>query len=198
MALRRLIDIVPIKAARPSFPPALLAALQSPVDTLAEHSFAMHQVQHLLLRGVGPMLIFLAAPQALLAAGLPQALREHVLGPLLSSRGVRTLFGLFAHPAAATLWLLAVPVFWHLPEYHDRSVLDDATHYVMHVTMLLSALFFFWRVFDPRPAPIGASYGTRVVMCWAAIAGTIPLGAYLTLKSTSLYAAYDQNGRTWD
>lgn len=177
---------------------ALLAALQSPVDTLAEHSFAMHQVQHLLLRGVAPMLLFLALPQPLLTAGLPRFLRERALAPLLASRAVHAFFALFAHPLAATFWLVAVPIFWHLPEYHDRSVLNDPVHYIMHLTMLLSALFFFWRVLDPRPAPLGASYATRIVMCWAAIAGTIPLGAYLSLKSTALYASYDVKGRLWE
>ena len=176
---------------------ALLAALQSPIDTLAEHSFAMHQVQHLLLRGVAPMLLFLSVPQPLLAAGLPRILRERVLAPFLASRGLRALFALLAHPLAATFWLVAVPIFWHLPEYHDRSVLDDSVHYVMHLTMLVSAVFFFWRVLDPRPAPLGASYAARIVMCWAAIAGTIPLGAYLSLKSTALYSSYDEKGRIW-
>ncbi len=149
------------------------------------------------VRGVGPTLIFLAGPQVLLAAGLPRVLRERLLAPLLASRALRAVLMLFAHPFAATFWLVAVPVFWHLPAYHDRSVLDDSVHYVMHITMLVSALFFFWCVLDPRPAPLGASYATRIVMCWAAIAGTIPLGAYLSLKSTALYASYDEKGRLW-
>lgn len=177
---------------------ALLVALQSPVDTLAEHSFAMHQVQHLLLRGIAPMLLFLAVPQPLMMAGLPRSVREHVLAPLLVSRGWRLLAALFGRPLPATLWLIAVPIFWHVPRYHDLSVLNDPVHYAMHLTMLLPALVFFWRVLDPRPAPLGASYGSRVVMCWAAIAGTIPLGAFLSLKRTVLYDSYDTNGRIWD
>ena len=177
---------------------ALLLALQSPVDTLAEHSFAMHQIQHLLLRGIAPMLLFLAVPQPLLMAGLPRSVRKHILAPLLASRSWHGLSALFARPFPATLWLIAVPVFWHVPRFHDLSVLNDPVHYAMHLTMLLPALVFFWRVLDPRPAPLGASFATRVVMCWAAIAGTVPLGAYLSLKRTVLYESYEKNGRIWD
>lgn len=177
---------------------ALLVALQSPLDVLAEHSFTMHQLQHLLLRALGPMLLLLAAPQALLIAGIPGTLRERVLRPLMGSRIVGAVFGFFAHPVIATLLLLAAPVFWHLPQYHNLSVLDLRVHYVMHVTMLVSGLFFFWRVLDPRPAPLGAGYGTRIVMSWAAIAGNIPFGAYIAFKSSVLYPAYDVNGRLWD
>lgn len=177
---------------------ALLIALQSPLDAFAEHSFAMHQLQHLFLRSVGPMLLLLPAPQALLIAGMPEALRERVLRPLLTSRLIGMVFGFLAHPLVATLLLLGVPLFWHLPQYHNLSVLDLPVHYVMHVTMLVSGLFFFWRVLDPRPAPLGAGYGTRIVMSWAAIAGSIPLGAYIALKSSVLYPAYEVHGRLWD
>ena len=176
---------------------ALLIALQSPLDTLAEHSFTMHQFQHMFLRAIGPMLLMLAVPQVLLIAGMPEWLRARVLAPLLTSRTAGALFGFFAHPFVATFLLLAVPVFWHIPRFHDLSVMNVPVHYVMHITMLVSGLFFCWRVLDPRPAPHGASYATRIVMCWAAIAGNIPLGAYLTVKSVVLYSAYDTKGRLW-
>lgn len=177
---------------------ALLIALQSPLDALAEHSFTMHQFQHMFLRAIGPMLLMLAAPQVLLIAGMPEWLRAHVLAPWLASRVAGAIFGFFAHPFVATFFLLAVPVFWHIPQYHNLSILDVPVHYVMHITMLLSGMFFFWRVLDPRPAPQGAGYGTRIVMSWAAIAGNIPLGAYITIKSVVLYPAYDIKGRLWD
>lgn len=176
---------------------ALLVALQSPLDVLAEHSFTMHQFQHMFLRVIGPMLLMLAVPQVLLIAGMPEWLRARVLAPLLTSRTAGALFGFFAHPFVATFLLLAVPVFWHIPRFHDLSVLNVPVHYVMHITMLVSGMFFCWRVLDPRPAPQGASYATRIVMCWAVIAGNIPLGAYLTVKSVALYESYDTKGRLW-
>ena len=176
----------------------LLIALQSPLDALADHSFMMHQVQHLLLGALGPMLLLLAAPQTLLVTGMPDAMRKHVLAPLLVNRPVQATFAFFAHPLVATFVLIAAVYFWHLPKYHNLAVTDVPVHYVMHVTMLVSGLFFFWRVLDPRPAPVGAGYGVRVVMVSAALAGSTPLGAYIAFKSSVLYPAYDLKGRLWD
>lgn len=175
----------------------LLVALQSPLDALADHSFTMHQVQHLLLGGLGPMLLLLAAPQTLLVAGMPRAMRERVLGPLLVSRSVQATFAFLSHPVVATFVLLAAIYFWHLPKYHNLAVIDVPSHYVMHIMMLVSALFFFWRVLDPRPAPVGAGYGVRAVMSTVAIAGSTPLAAYITFKSSVIYPAYDVKGRLW-
>lgn len=173
----------------------LVAALQSPLDTLADHSFAIHQVQHLLLGTLGPILLMLAAPQALLIAGMPRGVRNHVLAPLLASSVLRRLFAFLAHPTIATFIAIAGLLFWHIPAFHDQAVLSVGVHYAMHVTFLFSGLFFFWRILDLRPPPLGTSYGVRIAMSLAAIAATAPLGAYLTLKSSVLYAAYDVKGR---
>ncbi len=176
---------------------AILVAVQSPLDTLAQHSFAMHQVQHLLLYALGPLLIMLAAPQALLVSGMPVFLQRGLVAPLMRSRVVRGVFGLLAQPAVATVLFVGSLWFWQLPRLHDLTLLDEPLHYLMHMSMLFTGLVFFWRVLDPRPSPQGAGYGTRIVMVTAAIAGTLPLGAYLALKSQVLYPAYDWFGRIW-
>jgi putative membrane protein len=68
----------------------------------------------------------------------------------------------------------------------------------MHVTLLAAGLLFWWRVFDMRPPPMGLSYGTRLMMLWIATLAQIGLGAYITLKSEVLYAAYDATGRLFE
>lgn len=176
---------------------AMLAALVTPLDTLGEHSFAMHQVQHLLLAGVGPLLFMLATPQNLLVAGTPEAFRGALLAPLMKSATARFLVRIFTGPTAAVLLLVATLYLWHIPSVHNLAVLDAPTHYAMHVTMLLTGLIFFWRVFDPRPAPLGASYGVRLSMGLFATSAGVPLGAYLALKSRPLYMAYESTGRPW-
>lgn len=176
----------------------LFVALQSPLDALADHLFFMHQVQHLLLQTVGPILLMLAAPQGLLLAGVSETLRRHVLGPLLSSRAVRGLFGLLARPWITALLLVASLYAWHWPPYHDLAVLDDTVHYLMHVTMLAAGLLFYWRVFDPRPAPHGARYGTRWNILVFTMTANMLLGAAIALKDTALYTAYDQISQLWE
>ena len=51
---------------------ALALALLSPIEPLADHVFAIHQIEHMLLRSVGPMLLLLSQPQAILMRGIPE------------------------------------------------------------------------------------------------------------------------------
>ena len=170
-------------------------ALQSPVDVLAEHLFAIHQIQHLLLHTAGPMFLMLAAPQILLTAGTPELLRRRLLAPIMESRIIRVFFRFLSHPVVATVIFVGSLYFWQIPHYHDLAVLNDGVHYFMHVTMLVAGLVFFWRVFDPRPAPLGASYGVRLAMLWITVVGNILIGSVLALKNSVLYPAYDELGR---
>ena len=172
-------------------------ALQSPIDTISEHLFAMHQVQHLLLRMVGPMLIVAAAPQATLIAGLPWLARKAVLTPLASNRGLRIVFALLAHPFVVTTLFIGVLYFWEIPRYHELALLNEPVHYGMHVIMLIAGFFFWWRIFDRREPPMGLRYGVRLMLLWLALLSNIILGAYTTLKTTMLYPAYDVLGRFW-
>jgi len=174
---------------------SVFVALQSPLDSVAEHLFSMHQIQHLLLRMIAPMLIALAAPQAMLISGLPAALRRGALAPVIGNSVLQQIFLFLVQPVVVTLLFVAVLYIWQLPRYHDAALLDDTIHDTMHVTMLTAGLLFWWRVFDTRPAPAGLRYGTRLMMLWIVILTQIALGAYTTLKSDLLYRAYDVVGR---
>lgn len=174
---------------------AIFLSLESPVDGMADRLFWMHQIQHMLLRMIGPMLIALSMPQAMLISGLPGSLRRGALAPLAGGGVLRTIFSMLtAAPVATTLFIAAL-YLWQYPAFHNAAVLDDGLHYTMHVTMLAAGLLFWWRVFDMRPAPMGLSYGKRLMMLWIAMLSQIALGAYMTLKTELLYPAYDVAGR---
>lgn len=177
---------------------AVFVALATPLDHMAEHLFSMHQIQHMLLRMVAPMLIALSAPQAMLISGLPAPLRRGALAPLAGSGPIRAMFGFLMRPVPVTILFIAALVVWEYPPYHDAALLNDGIHYTMHVTMLAAGLMFFWRIFDIRPAPAGAGYGTRLMMLWIVMLSNIALGAYTTLKGQILYPAYDVVGRLFD
>jgi putative membrane protein len=177
---------------------SVFIALESPADYVAEHLFTAHQVQHMLLRMIAPMLIALSAPQAMMISGLPSSLRRGVLTPFMSNSVLRKIFGRLTGPAALTVLFLAALYVWEYPAYHDAALLGDNIHNTMHVTMLIVGLLFWWRIFDTRPAPAGLSYGTRLMMLWIVILSNIGLGAYTTLKSVTLYQAYDRVGRLFD
>lgn len=173
----------------------LALALLSPIEPLADHVFAIHQVEHMLLRSIGPMLLLLSQPQAALLRGMPDRLRREIVSPLVGSAGVRRTFGFLSQPLIATILFVGVSWFWMIPRWHDIAILDEPIHYSWHVTLLVTGLFFFSTIFDPRPAPAGARLGTRLVMFWCAAMGNIILGAFLTFKTVPLYHAYDVMGR---
>jgi putative membrane protein len=177
---------------------AVFLSLESPIDGMADHLFWMHQIQHMLLRMIGPMLIALSAPQAMLISGLPSALRRGALAPFAGSGMLRRIFSFLTNATVVTVLFIAALYVWQYPPYHDAAILNDDIHYTMHVTMLAAGLLFWWRVFDMRPPPMGLSYGTRLMMLWIVILSQIGLGAYTTLKSEVLYAAYDVAGRLFE
>lgn len=180
-----------------AFPAALLAvfaALCSPLDALSEHLFWVHQVQHLLLAMLMPILVALAAPQAVLIAGLPPFLRHRVLPGLITSAPVRAVFAALAHPAVATGLLTATLTVWQIPPIHDAALQDGTVHDWMHVNLTIAGLFFWWRVLDARPPPVGASWFVRLWMLEIAWMMDSLLGGYLFSKGSVLYGAYDRLG----
>ena len=172
---------------------ALFVALISPVEGLADHIFAVHQVEHMLLRTVAPMLLFLSAPQAAMVRGSPRWLTQFFAG----SGWLRALVGVLRWPPLTTLLFLTASYFWMLPHFHDMAILDEPIHYVWHVSLLVTGLLFFSVIFDRRAAPQGPGLGTRLGMFVAAALGNIVLGAFLTLKDVTLYSAYIELGHMW-
>ncbi len=60
----------------------IFLALQSPVEPLSDHLFLVHQIEHLLLRMAGPMLLALAFPPGPLIRGLPGWGRRYLVQPV--------------------------------------------------------------------------------------------------------------------
>lgn len=174
---------------------ALAAALLSPIEQLADHVFAIHQVEHMLLRSIGPMLLLLSQPQAALMRGMPEWMRRGVAQPVITNGGVRGVFGFLSQPVVATFLFVAATWFWMWPPAHDIAILNEPIHYLWHVSLLVTGLFFFSVLFDPRAAPAGPRLGTRLAMFWFAAMGNILLGALLSFKTDPLYHAYDVMGR---
>ncbi len=173
---------------------ALFLALQSPVDPLAEEMFFVHQVQHLLLRTIGPMLLALSAPQGLLVAGLPAALRRRLLAPLAAAGAPRRLLAPLLAPLPLTLLFVGSLYFWQIPHFHELALRRAGVHYVMHLSMLGAGLLFWWRIFDLRPPPSGLRFGARAAMICFVILSNILLGASTTFTGGILYPAYGDGG----
>ena len=169
-------------------------ALQSPLDVLSEHFFFVHQIQHLLLLDIVPILLLLSAPQGRMIAGLPRRVREHALAPLLRSGFVRGCFSVLSHPATATFLFCGMICVWNWPSIHDAALRDERVHYLMHVTILVSGLLFWWRILDRRAPRAASFYAVRLVMLKISMMAAAFVGGYLTMKQAVLYDVYDQLG----
>ena len=176
---------------------AVAIALESPVDPMAERLFWMHQVQHMLLRILAPLLIALSAPQAVLVAGLPRSWRRRALAPLLRSARLDALWTAIRAPVPLFAIYVAALYVWQIPALHDFALLDEPTHWLMHVTMPAAGLMFWSAILDPRDPPQGWSHRVRQAALVFGIFSNMALGAVTTLKTVELYPAYDLAGRLW-
>ncbi|PHS22330.1 MAG: hypothetical protein COA85_11815 [Robiginitomaculum sp.] len=170
-------------------------ALQSPIDPIAERLFSLHQVQHILLRMLGPMLIILSWPEGVLIAGLPALVRRRVLAPMVSCGALRSVFRFLSHAPIAFIVFLASLYFWQIPIIHNAAVLNGTLHYVMHITMLAAGLLFFYLMFDRRDPPAGIPYPVRILMLIGTAVSNTLIGSITTLKTVVVYTAYDIDGR---
>lgn len=173
----------------------LFLSLQSPIDPMGERLFLAHQIQHLLLRMIGPMLVVLARPQGVLVAGLPKRARRGVAAPLMKSGALASAYNLLTRPLVAFVLFVLSLYVWQIPLVHNAALLNPLIHWLMHLTMLAAGLLFFAMVFGRRDVPSAPPHLLRILLLFATIVSNIILGAITVFKTTVLYTAYDIEGR---
>ena len=97
----------------------LFLALQSPIDPLAEHYFFIHQVQHLMIRMLGPLLVLLGAPLTPMLRGLPLWMLQGVVRNLVRQTVVRKAYYQLTNPVVAVGIFMAALYLWQIPFLHD-------------------------------------------------------------------------------
>ena len=168
----------------------IFLALQSPIDPLAEHQFSVHQVQHLLLRMIGPLLVLAGAPLTPMLRGLPLWALLGIVRPIVGNPTVRRVYELFTNPIVTTVVFLGTLYLWQVPLLHNLAVRNDAMHELMHTTMLLSGFLFWWLVIDPKPHRSRLHYGLRVLYLGLIVIPNTLLGAGITFNTNLIYQAY--------
>jgi cytochrome c oxidase assembly factor CtaG len=115
----------------------VLAALVSPVDSLAEQLLAMHMVQHLLLIDAAPILLILGLTKVILRPATRRLQSvERAAGPL-------------GHPAFAVAAYVAGMWIWHIPFMYDAAARHDVIHVLEHVTFISVGLLYWWHLISP-------------------------------------------------
>ena len=170
----------------------IFLALQSPIDPLAEHYFFIHQIQHLMIRMVGPLLVLLGAPLTPMLRGLPLWLLQGGVRTLVRSHWVRRAYYRLTNPVVAVGIFLGALYFWQIPYLHDAAVRNDYVHELMHITMLFSGFLFWWLVIDPKPHRSRMHYGLRVLYLGLIVLPNTVLGAAITFPQSVMYQAYSE------
>ena len=176
----------------------LYGVLQTRVDYYAQHMFYIHRLQHLVLHHLGPFLIALAVPQAVLRAGIPEPLWRHAVAPVLRSWPVRWMLNLLLDPILAPVLFVVGIAFWLIPSVHFAAMLSLPIYNVMNWSMIVDGLPFWWLVLNPAPKPPArVGYGMRVLMLVAVMLPQMLIGAFIGLSRHDLFNVYAICGRLY-
>jgi cytochrome c oxidase assembly factor CtaG len=156
---------------------ALIVALQSPIDSLADRLFSIHMVQHLLLMYVAAPLLVAAAPVTLLLRFSRPSPRRHLLLPMLHGRLVRAM------SAPLVTWLVFIAVMWatHLSPLFELALESQPVHDAEHVLLLGAAVLFWLPVIGREPLPWRLGWSARA----AYVALAMPAGSFLGMVIVS-------------
>jgi len=163
----------------------VLAALVSPLDTLAEQLFFMHMIQHILLLDLAPILVILAFTKVLLR---PMTRAVHV---------IERRAGALAHPAFAVVLYVGAIWAWHVPAAYDAALRHSFVHVLEHLSFLLAGSLYWWHLLSPIRArmrlgglgPIAYMASTKLFV------GALGMG--LAFAPSTLYPYYEHHARVW-
>lgn len=172
---------------------SVLAALDSPLDPLADESFAAHMTQHVLLLAVAPPLIVLSAPWMRLWQPLPLRFRRAVARALALSpraRLVRSAAHRLAHPVTAWVLFDVTLVVWHVPALYDLTLRNQWIHETEHLLFFGTGLLFWVAVLDSPPFRAKLDWLPRIVYVTTSMLVGWVLAVVLAFAPSPLYPAY--------
>jgi putative membrane protein len=164
---------------------AIVVALISPVDRLAEQAFTMHMVQHVLLLDIAPIALVLGLTKVLLRPVTHRLQRlEESAGPL-------------SHPVFAVALYVGLMWAWHVPALYDAALAHPLVHIGEHVCFLSAGLLYWWHLLGPiRSRHRLTEMGAVVYMLSTKLLVGL-LGIGLTFAPEPLYAFYQHQAPIW-
>jgi putative membrane protein len=164
----------------------LAGALVSPLHEAGEVSFTMHMIEHELIMLPAALLLVSAHPGPVILWALPPFARQ-MLAPVIRWPSWRVL----ATPVIATALQAAALIIWHMPPLFDRALGSKAWHIAQHMSLLVSALLFWWAIVRPHNQP-GRLVAAVCLFVTSLVGGG--LGALMALDGSPWYAGYTALG----
>ena len=161
---------------------ALAVALLSPIDGLAERSFALHMIEHELLMVVAAPLLVLARPLEAWVRALPRSLR---VATVARARTLASFWCAATAPLTATLVHALMLWAWHAPALFGAALESVPLHVLQHACFFVSALTFWWAIVGGAARRAGP---VSLACLFATMLQTSALGALLTFAPSPWYA----------
>ncbi|MGA9371479.1 MAG: cytochrome c oxidase assembly protein [Solirubrobacterales bacterium] len=172
---------------------AIVIALDSPVDGLADKLFWVHMLQHILLLLVAPPLLALARPWNRMWRGFPLGTRR-VLAQWVStgrwSAPLRATAGILAKPLPSWLLFNLVLLGWHVPAAYDAALSSPVIHASEHFLFFATGLLFWTRVIDSPPWRSRLSETGRAAYVGSSMVVSWLLAVVLADAGHTLYSPY--------
>ena len=172
--------------------------MQTRFDYWSQHMFFIHRLQHLVLHHLGPFLIALSAPGAVLGAGMPKPLLRP-LAAFWRRPMTQRCYRLVQQPAIAGILFVGLIYFWLQPDIHFYAMLSHYLYALMNWSMALDGLLFWWMILHGWPGAwrSNRNYAWRILVLFLITLPQIFIGAYISLSGKSLYSIYAVCGRIW-
>lgn len=168
----------------------LWLSIGSPLDGFADAMLSAHMVEHLLLMSVVPPLLLFGWPVVPMLRGLPTALRNVIISPLIRSSSLRRLQHWLVTPLVAWLAMNLTFLGWHIPAAYDFALDHENWHAFEHMCFLATALLFWWCILRPWPAePHPRNWGILIYLISADVVNTL-LSAFLAFCGRPVYPYY--------
>jgi putative membrane protein len=143
----------------------LALALAPPVAAFAHQDFRGHVVQHLLIGMLAPLGLVLGAPVTLLLRTLPVGAGRSVVA-VLRSQPLRWL----SHPLTGLLLAVGGMYLLYLSPLYHATMTHPLLHHLLNFHFFAAGFLFTAALVSPDPQPHRASFRTRTLVLFVAIA----------------------------
>jgi putative membrane protein len=165
-------------------------ALAGPLDVFSGEFFSAHMAQHILLAMVGAPILMVSNPMAAMMWSLPKRFRYGISITFTKRGFVKKFLIIFANPKIALPVFIATLWGWHIPEAYNASLVNDYIHLIMHISLAVTGIFFWWPIIGSAPIRTPLSYPQKLVYLLLVVTPTAALAAIITLSDHVIYTGY--------
>lgn len=163
----------------------IAAAVDGPLDALADASLSWHMVQHLLLIALAAPLLLIGAPIRVALGALPRRFAKR-FARILNSRAMQVV----DHPVFGLAVLTLVLYGTHFSPLYELALEHENLHAGEHLLYITCALVYWSPIFAVAPAPHAPSHPARILALFLSLPMSAFLGFALYVENHVLYAHY--------